>query len=322
MTNILIAIAAGCAAALMFASVVSGAMISVVLAYLSPLPLLVAALGWGPASALIGGVSAGVGLGLMFNFVYGLGFILTIATPAFWLGHLALLARPAAQPAAVASDPQQPSLDWYPIGRILLWAALMSVAVMAFAVLSIGSGDEEILGRLKNTARAAVGQFNPKLSVDEMERAANFIARVLPMVAVGSTMLMYLLNLWLAAKITATSGRLRRPWPTLSDITVPQSVLIALAAALTLSFAGGTVALLAQIVSAALLTAYMLVGFAVLHAITPYTGARWWLLTAAYGAVVFFMWPALLVMLLGLVESVVGLRQRFANRQGPPTLST
>ena len=48
MTTILIALAAGSASALMFASIISGALISLVLFYLAPLPLMVAGLGWGP----------------------------------------------------------------------------------------------------------------------------------------------------------------------------------------------------------------------------------------------------------------------------------
>jgi hypothetical protein len=43
----LIALIAGAASALMFASIVSGALISLVLFYLAPLPLMVAAIGWG-----------------------------------------------------------------------------------------------------------------------------------------------------------------------------------------------------------------------------------------------------------------------------------
>ena len=46
---ILIGLAAGCASALMFASIISGALISLLLFYLAPLPLMVAALGMGTA---------------------------------------------------------------------------------------------------------------------------------------------------------------------------------------------------------------------------------------------------------------------------------
>ena len=56
---VLIALAAGCASALMFASIISGALISLLLFYLAPLPLMVAALGWGPIAATIGGIAGG-----------------------------------------------------------------------------------------------------------------------------------------------------------------------------------------------------------------------------------------------------------------------
>jgi len=49
---VLIGLAAGCASALMFASIISGALISLLLFYLAPLPLMVAALGWGPIALL------------------------------------------------------------------------------------------------------------------------------------------------------------------------------------------------------------------------------------------------------------------------------
>ena len=72
---ILIALAAGCASALMFASIVSGALISLLLFYLAPLPLMVAALGWGPLCATIGGIAAAIGLGAIFGLPYCIAFV-------------------------------------------------------------------------------------------------------------------------------------------------------------------------------------------------------------------------------------------------------
>src|SRR5438552_18342032 len=91
---VLIAIVAGSASALMFASIISGALISLLLFYLAPLPLMVAALGWGPLCATIGGISAATGLGAIFGLPYCLAFVVTFALPAWWLGHIALLGRP------------------------------------------------------------------------------------------------------------------------------------------------------------------------------------------------------------------------------------
>ena len=63
----LIALIAGAASALMFASIISGALISLVLFYLAPLPLMVASIGWGPLCASLGGIAAAVGLGALFG---------------------------------------------------------------------------------------------------------------------------------------------------------------------------------------------------------------------------------------------------------------
>src|SRR3989440_3158372 len=94
MTFGLIALIAGAASALMFASIISGALISLVLFYLAPLPLMVAAIGWGPLSAAIGGVAAASTLGVLFGMPYGIAYALTVALPAWWLGHLVMLGRP------------------------------------------------------------------------------------------------------------------------------------------------------------------------------------------------------------------------------------
>jgi hypothetical protein len=96
----LIALIAGAASALMFASIVSGALISLVLFYLAPLPLMVASIGWGPLCASVGGIAAAIGLGALFGLPYCIAFAVTVALPAWWLGHLVLLSRriPSRQP--------------------------------------------------------------------------------------------------------------------------------------------------------------------------------------------------------------------------------
>ena len=75
----LIGIAAGCASALMFASMISGVLISILLIYLAPLPLMVAALGWGPLCATIGGIAAATVLGAIFGLPYCIVFVVTVA---------------------------------------------------------------------------------------------------------------------------------------------------------------------------------------------------------------------------------------------------
>jgi hypothetical protein len=78
----------------MFASIILGRADSLLLFYLAPLPLMVAALGWGPLSATIGGIVAAIGLGAIFGLPYCIAFASRSRCPAWWLGHLALLGRP------------------------------------------------------------------------------------------------------------------------------------------------------------------------------------------------------------------------------------
>lgn len=320
MTGILIAVAAGLASALMFASIVSGALISIVLFYLAPLPLMVAALGWGSASALIGGIVAALGLGAIFGFPYMAAFALTIALPAWWLGYLTLLARP------VSNDPQlanlAPALDWYPTGRILVWTAAFATLTTVSALLTLGSDAETITSALRRGLLRIIGGRGTVTPAGESERVVDALVAVAPGVATIIAMVTLTLNLWLAAKITTTSGRLKRPWPDLRTTTLPRTVLGALLVAVVLCFTGGLLAMIAQIVSASLLMAYAFTGFAVLHTVTQAFSGRAFVLGAAYAGTLFIGWPLIGMIGLGLADAVLGIRQAYWNRRGPPPLPT
>src|SRR5439155_10682300 len=148
---VLVALAAGCASALMFASIISGALISLVLFYLAPLPLMVAAIGWGPFSAAIGGIAAASTLGVLFGMPYGIAYALTVALPAWWLGHLVMLGRPLANavPSGNGATPPAPAVEWYPTGRLLLWIAGFAVLTTMAALLTVGTDTAAIAASMK-----------------------------------------------------------------------------------------------------------------------------------------------------------------------------
>src|SRR6476659_3158352 len=91
----LIGIGAGAAAALLFASVASGSYLSIALFYVAPLPIMIAALGWSHLAALIAALSAAIALAAVFGSVFFLAFLAGAGLPAWWLGYLAMLARPS-----------------------------------------------------------------------------------------------------------------------------------------------------------------------------------------------------------------------------------
>jgi hypothetical protein len=101
-------------------------------------------------------------------------------------------------------------------------------------------------------------------------------------------------------------------------MTFPRLVVAALAMAMGLSFLGGFVGIVAGVLSASLLMAYGVLGFAVLHAITQGINSRAFVLGGIYAAVIVFGWPVLVLCLLGLIETAVDLRARIAHKRGPP----
>jgi hypothetical protein len=320
MTTILIALAAGCASALMFASIISGALISLVLFYLAPLPLMVAGLGWGPLSATIGGISAAIGLGAIFGLPYCIAFVLTVALPAWWLGHLALLGRPvpAGALAGNGAAPAAPAMEWYPVGRILLWTAGFAALTTMAALFTLGSDAATITTALRRGLLRIIGVRDPAPATGDTEQIVDALVTIAPAAAAVVAMMTLTLNLWLAAKITATSGRLHRPWPDLKSAALPAMTLAALSLALALCFTGGLFAMLGQIASAALLMAYALIGFAVLHTLTLAMKSRALWLSGAYAVVLVFGWPVLAMVGLGLADAVFGFRQRYLQRRTPP----
>jgi hypothetical protein len=309
---VLIAIAAGCASALMFVSIVSGALISLLLFYLAPLPLMVAALGWGPLGATIGGIAAATVLGTIFGLPYCIAFVLATALPAWWLGHLALLGRPLAAGTQPANDAA--ALEWYPVGRILLWIVIFATIMTTAMLLTMGSDGPSITG----TMRSAWAHLLESVDVTPTDRKLDALVTIAPAAAVILVTMTLTLNLWLAAKITATSGRLHRPWPDLRSAALPPLTLAALCAAIAFCFSGGLPAILAQIITAALLIAYAFTGFAVLHTLTLALKNRALWLSCTYAIVVIFSWPVLAMVVLGIADAVFGIRQRYLQGRPPP----
>lgn len=306
----LIAIAAGAASALMFASIISRALISLLLFYLASLPLMVAAMGWGPLCATIGGIAAALGLGAFFGLPYMIAYVITVALPAWWLGHLAMLGRPADASPAAASSP----LEWYPPGRILLWISGFAVLTTIATLLTFFSDDVALMAVIKRGLIRVLAMRG--LTTDE--RAIDTLAAIVPVGMASGPTITLSINLWLAAKITAASGRLHRPWPDLKATTLPPMTLVALCVAIAFCFTGGLFAVFAKVTAGALLMAYALTGFAVMHTLTQGLRNRAVWLICSYAVMIILIWPLLSMVILGLADAIFGFRERFMRKRPPP----
>lgn len=303
MQIILVGLGAGAAAALLFASVVSGSIAAIFLFYLAPLPILIAALGWSHVAGLIAAASATavvVALSGIFFFA-----VPVIAFGAWWLGYLSLLARAATNGGGGA-------LEWYPTGRLVLWAAVIGTAIVAAAVPNFGTDQQSLQAALRKTYERIL---RDQSLIDIL------VVAVPPAAAVFSTVT-NVFNLWLAARVVKISGRLKRPWPDLAAWTLPTSTPVLLAAAIAGSFLPDLLGILAGAFAASLLMAFAMLGFAVLHAITRGMSTRALVLAAVYAAAAVLGWPVLAMSILGLAEAAFNIRGRVARRRGPPSLRT
>jgi hypothetical protein len=300
---VLVGLGAGAAAALLFASVVSGSLAAVFLFYLAPLPIMIAALGWSHLAGLIAAASATAVVGVLSGVF--LIAVPVIAFGAWWLGYLTMLARPATNGGGDV-------LEWYPIGRLVLWAAVIGTLIVAAAVPNFGMDQESLQAALRKTYERIL---RDQALIDVL------VVAVPPAAAIFST-ITSVFNLWLAARVVKISGRLKRPWPDLAALALPPSSSALLAAAIAGSFLPDLAGVLSGVFAASLLMAFAILGFAVLHAITRGMRGRIVMLTGLYAAAAVFGWPVLAVALLGLAESILNIRSRVARKRGPPSLRT
>lgn len=308
---LLTGVAAGLASALLAAGAAAGSALAVPLFYLSPLPVMIAGIAFSPLSALVAVLVGGAGIGLAFGGSLVLTYAVSIGGPAFALSYAAMLARP--DPAG------RDGLVWFPVGGLVLLSAAVSTLAVIIALFAV-AGDYETYRRAVIAAFEALlsGQVLPGAQPTDPAAVGALVARLLPGMAAVMSMVSQLVCLYLAARAALISGRLRRPWPTLSAFRLPPVTSLVLAVAIALSMAGAMLGLSASAAATTLVCAYALTGFAVVHAVTIGHSARFlilaglWLTTAVLG------WPVLAMAVLGFVDAMFDFRSRMGSGQTPP----
>jgi hypothetical protein len=317
---ILIGIGAGAASALLFASVVSGSALSILLFYVASLPILITTIGWSSLAGLIAAAFAAIGLGIAIDWRFTIAFTLGVGAPAWWLGYLAMLARPG-EPDANGNPSE---IEWYPAGRLILWTAILGGLGVAILIPYLGldkatfeSALRTSFQRMLRAQTSADGSLQIP-GVKDPKALLDLLVTFMPLAAAMLGTIVHMFNLWLAGRIVRTSGRLRRTWPDLPLMEFPPAAAGMVAVALAASFLPDIIGVIGGVFAVALLTAYGALGLAVVHAITRGTNGRLFILIAVYLLIVFQGWPILLFSLLGLIDTGADIRGRVARWRGPP----
>lgn len=313
--NILIGLVAGLASALLFASILSGSPFAVVLFYAAPLPLMIVALGWSHRAGLVAAVTGALVLGLGLAPVTGLVFAAGVGLPAWALSYLAMLGR---------SDDGGRTMQWYPIGRIVAAGSLLGTAVATAGALVLGSSYEAFDQRMREGVAAifrdqfSIPDGQPLVIPDvaDADRFVAVIAAIVPPLVVAFWVLTTLFALWLSARVVRASSRLGRPWPDIASLALPRWMGPLLAASIAGTFLPGMAGLIAELAAAAVLIAFLVLGFAAIHDASRGIGARGLILGATYAICLVMTWALGVVALFGIADHLFGLRARIAGRRG------
>jgi len=316
----------GLVAAVVFASATTGPMFArFLLMFFTPLPIALAGLGWSWRTAVLASAVGGAAILAFTSPAVAAAFIVTQAAPMVLLTYLALLSRPLTESGLASSD-DEGAVEWYPVGRLVLWSAALA-GLMAIAMLIIIGGDLETLHKslgdfIKAALEAGLPQGDGVVQLSEAEIAAisEIALGILPAASAISWMGSLLCNLWLAGRVTRASGQLGRPWPDLAALTYPAGAPFVFGAALLATMLTGYPGLIASALTGGLFLAYLLLGLAILHYTTrgrPWRPIALWVL---YGTLlVVNIWIAIIVVVLGLAETVLHLRARVSASRPPPS---
>jgi hypothetical protein len=320
--QIAVAIGAGCAAAFLFAVSAQTSPLAMTLAYLAPLPMMIATIGWSVGAGAIAAATSVACLAFLAEPLTGLLYAASVAAPAWLLA--ACVVAPVARYVPAKSSSGQPYAS---VGAIVTVAATIGMlgagAALTAVILLYGgyaAGSKQVASALAALANDA---FDTK-DGDQARVFAETLVRFGPAAIAASTLLMLSINLYAAARSTQLSHRLQRPWPDLpTSLRLPWPLgVIAIGCAACAYALPAPASQYFSIGVGGLGAAFVLQGLAVAHALSRGLKLRVVMLAALYACCVLraqYTLPVLAA--LGLVDAFARLRARAAFLPSPKPTS-
>jgi len=299
------ALGAGVLSGLINAWAPFGGLGTLILGFLSMVPLFAVGLGLGVSSVGLA-VAAGsvtvalVGIGGLTS---GAIYAMVFGAPVVMLTRQALLNR---------SGPD--GTEWYPTGLLLCWLAGIA-GILALAMwFWVATGpravavEAELAALFRDVGRASDGQA---------AEAARGVLRWLPGSGAAGWSLILMTNAALAQGLLQRFGRAIRPSPAMAGIQVPQVVGLAFAVCAGLSVVAGAAGDMGRTLAIVLSVPLLVQGLAVAHAFAARTAAPGPLLAGLYIVLALVWWLAApIVVVIGFLDLWLNFRARFAPGGG------
>lgn len=317
-----VAIGAGCAAAFLFAVSAQTSPLAMTLAYLAPLPIMIAAMGWGVDVGAVSAATSVAALILLAEPLTGLLYAASVAAPAWVLAAYAAAPLARYLPSRVRAGQTYAS-----VGSIVVLASaigmLGAVSVLTAIIVIYGGYAEGAKQVTTALAALASDAFDTK-DGDQAQVFAETLVRVGPAAIAASTLLMLSINLYAASRSIQLSHRLQRPWPDLpTSLRLPWPLgLVVIGCAACASALPAPASQYFAIGVGGLGAAFVLQGLAVAHALSRGLKLRIVMLVALYACCLLrakYTLPVLAA--LGLIDAFAKLRARAAFLPSPKPTS-
>lgn len=274
----------------------ANAAVVIFLMILSVVPLFASGLGWGLIGSLISVATVSVANLVILDPLFSLVYFVVCGLPVLFLTRQALLWR---------DDNGQ--ISWYPASNLMGCWVIVGIALSFTAILLLYMADT-LRAELINNFNAAFAELEKQGLIKEQldsERLIWFMPQffglfwAMVILAAGS----------IAQGILVQLKKNQRPTPEFSGFALPGWASVVFGAAFAIGVIGDIAGPILGAITLILGAAFFLQGMAVLHRISMNWTFRGPLLAAVY-LILILIWPAFIIMIIGLADSWVGFRGR------------
>jgi hypothetical protein len=277
---------------------------------LAALPMAYIGLAYGAAQAAMVAVATLIISSVIMGPPLAIVFFIVFLAPTFVLVRQALLSRPRE-----TDEKSAPSFVFYPLQKLILLVLSLTGLGTVLAFVSLG-GEAGLPQAMADALRQSPGISSALLSVYEISSPEDYLrlANFMLIASFASWPLLLLGNAQAAQGILVKLGNNLRPASSYQTLTLPPWLSFGFAALLTLGLVlPGWVATLAVTLAALVMSAYFLLGLAIIHAISRNWRGRGPILATLYFLIFVMAWVSIPVSLMGLLDARFdfrGLRKR------------
>lgn len=219
--NVAVSVLGGVAAAVIFTVVSRGGGGGLAFAHLAPLPLMIIALGYGVRHGATAALIATTIISIYPHPVLGMAYALLVAAPA-WLACYALAGAPRGKRDFLTKN-------------LPAWGALAPATILACVVILWLIVAGVVAGSLDEALNPIRARIFILLEAMSKEKEVGFpfdpvwLSGVLTVTAPAMIafyiLLIHIVNLWIAGRLSRASGLLTRPWPDIAaEFHLPKAV--------------------------------------------------------------------------------------------------